>query len=89
MSHVQLHTNLDEAQPYVRLQRWQGPVPSVGQEVEFRLDAGPKVFRLRVVSVVWSSDGLIARVELHVPAAPHRTIREWCDWFKEWERAER
>ncbi len=88
-------TNLDEAQPYVRPlnardgegTRWLGPVPVVGNEVLFRVHER-FTFRLRVCAITWNPRGDEAQVELHLPPAPHTSIKSWMDWFKRHERGE-
>ena len=79
---VRFHTNLDEAQPYVRgldATRPMGVVPADGHELELELDNG-KILPLRVVAVRWSQKAG-PRVELHM-AQHGMSIREWTEWFK-------
>lgn len=91
-------TNLDKAKPYVEAlnatpgvgegTHWaHDQPPAVGDELWFQVHATFS-FELRVVAVRWHDGGRECRVELHLPAAPQQTIREWMEWFESRRRCQ-
>lgn len=89
---IYFHTNLDEAHPDVRGMNtpgheyeWHGEfgVPAVGSEIvfEFIRDNIRYAYPLRVCAVRYMLDSGAVHVELHMPTAPHQSIREWVEWF--------
>lgn len=80
---IRFFTNLDEAKPYVGSAPWKGPLPTVGDRIEYRVHH-QFVFRLQVVGITHNSDGSETRVEMHIGGErPGWSIRDWMEWFRE------
>lgn len=86
------HTNLDLAQPFVRQLQGNTERFEVGDCVRFSVDvgghAGVRVFDLRVCARTFDVKSCRWVIELHLPTAPSRSIREWEEWFRRHIRGE-
>jgi hypothetical protein len=82
---IHFHTNLDEAQPYVRHLAYSWPdniLPRKGERISFRFTPSDrKGFELEVCSVSYNENGA-ASVELHIPSYRMGSIADWSEWFK-------
>lgn len=79
---IRFFTNLDEAKPYVGAEPWKGPIPRVGDRIEYRVTER-FVMALEVVGITHNADGTETRVEMHMGRQhPGWSIRDWMDWFK-------
>ena len=89
---IYFHTNLDEAQRDVHglntighQYEWHQDfgVPAVGTEIRFEFERdGRKAYCLQVCAVTYDVKRQTIDVELHMPRAPHQSIREWTEWIK-------